>query len=170
MEPGRYSLVTIHRPANTDDPERLSRIFSALNQVAEELVIPIHPRTAKALASMNIHLEKHIRLIDPVGYFDMLSLEENARLIATDSGGVQREAYYMSVPCLTLRDETEWTATVETGWNKLVGANQELILNEWSSFSPRAAHPPIYGTGSAAKAIAAILNSPVVENMEEHRS
>jgi UDP-GlcNAc3NAcA epimerase len=105
-------------------------------------------------------------MIEPVGYFDMLTLEENARLIATDSGGVQREAYYMEIPCLTLRDETEWGATVETGWNKLVGANQKMILDNWFNFVPPVDHLPIYGAGNAADCIAVILNDPAVWGRE----
>lgn len=157
LEPQNYSLVTIHRAANTDDPERLKQIFSALNLMTETIILPIHPRTKKVISAINLHLREHIRIIEPVGYFDMLILEQNARLIATDSGGVQREAYYLSIPCLTLRDETEWLATVESGWNKLVGANKRLILDTWFNFSPPSEHPPIYGDGSAAKRIAEIL-------------
>ena len=100
------------------------------------VILPVHPRTRKALSNLDLQLEGHVRTIEPVGYFDMITLEENARLIATDSGGVQREGYYLSVPCLTLRDETEWVATVDTGWNKLVGADQTLILDAWFDFIP----------------------------------
>jgi len=167
IEPQHYALSTIHRAANTDDPERLRQIITALNQVSETVILPVHPRTEKALSSLNIHLENHIRIIEPVGYFDMLTLEENARLIATDSGGVQREAYYMGIPCLTLRDETEWGATIETGWNKLVGADKDTILDNWFSFASPTEHPPIYGTGNAANCIAVILNDPAVWNREE---
>jgi UDP-GlcNAc3NAcA epimerase len=167
IEPKHYALSTIHRAANTDDPERLRQIITALNQVSETVILPVHPRTEKALSNLNIHLENHIRIIEPVGYFDMLTLEENARLIATDSGGVQREAYYMGIPCLTLRDETEWGATIETGWNKLVGADKDTILDNWFSFSPPTERPPVYGTGNAANCIAVILNDPAVWNREE---
>jgi UDP-N-acetylglucosamine 2-epimerase len=118
----------------------------------------MHPRTRKVLASLELHLQDTVRIIDPVGYFDMLLLEENARLIATDSGGVQREAYYLRIPCLTLRDETEWVATVKTGWNKLVGADTKMILENWFNFSPPAEHPFIYGDGTAALHIVGILN------------
>jgi UDP-N-acetylglucosamine 2-epimerase len=165
-----YSLVTIHRAANTDDPKRLERIINALNQVPETVILPLHPRTYKALSSIDVDAE-HVHVIEPVGYFDMLVLEENARLIATDSGGVQREAYYMSIPCLTLRDESEWVATVETGWNKLVGADQKLIQDSWFNFIPPTDHPPIYGTGNAAQLIAGFLNDFVVtsKSMESSR-
>jgi UDP-GlcNAc3NAcA epimerase len=166
IEPQHYALVTIHRAKNTDEPERLRQIINSLNQVSETVILPVHPRTQKALIFLNVHLEDHIRIIEPVGYFDMLTLEENARLIATDSGGVQREAYYLRVPCLTLRDETEWVATLETGWNKLVGIDQKLILDTWFNFTPPAEHPPIYGIGTAAQRIAEILNIPLVWEIE----
>ena len=158
VESKRYSLVTIHRAANTDDPKRLEQIIKALNQVSETVILPLHPRSQKALFNIAVNAD-HVRIIEPLGYFDMLVMEENARLIATDSGGVQREAYYMSVPCLTLRDETEWVATIETGWNKLVGADQNLILDNWFNFLPPSDHPPIYGVGNAAKLIVEILNA-----------
>jgi len=170
IEPKKYSLVTIHRPANTDDPNRLRQIIEALNQVSEIIILPVHPRTRKALSQINVNLEDNVRIIDPVGYFDMLMLEENARLIATDSGGVQREAYYMEVPCLTLRDETEWVATIETGWNKLIGANQKLILDNWFNFIPPQGHPPIYGVGTAAIRIAEILNVSAASELEHKLS
>jgi UDP-N-acetylglucosamine 2-epimerase len=169
IEPRHYALVTIHRPANTDKPERIRQIITALNLVSETIILPVHPRTQKALSIINIHLEDQIRIIEPVGYFDMLTLEENARLIATDSGGVQREAYYLGVPCLTLRDETEWVATLETGWNKLVGVDQKLILDAWFNFIPPIGHPPIYGVGTAAQRIAEILNEIAVRELERKK-
>jgi UDP-GlcNAc3NAcA epimerase len=161
IESQHYGLATIHRAMNTDEPERLRQIIAAFNQVSETVVLPVHPRTRKALSNINLHLENNVHIIDPVGYFDMLTLEENARLIATDSGGVQREAYYMGVPCITLRDESEWGATIETGWNRLVGADQKLIRDNWFNFKPPSEHPPIYGDGTAAQGIAAIINSAV---------
>ena len=163
---GQYALVTIHRAANTDDPERLRQIMTALNSVSETVVLPVHPRTAKALDSLETPLKDHIRRIDPVGYFDMLVLEENARIIATDSGGVQREAYYLGVPCLTLRDETEWVATVEVGWNKLVGVDLNMILESWFSFAPPVGHPPIYGDGTAARKIAERVSAVVMKTQK----
>ncbi len=157
LTPARYSLVTIHRAANTDDPSRLRGIIQALNAIREPIVLPLHPRTRKALAALYLPLEDHIRLIEPVGYFDMLLLEENARLIATDSGGVQREAYFLGKPCLTLRDETEWVETIQTGWNELVGACTEHIVNAWFTFSPPATRPPIFGNGDASAKIVEII-------------
>jgi len=162
LEPDRYALVTVHRAGNTDDPVRLGQIVEALNRVAETVVFPAHPRTRKALDRLEIHFADHVRLIEPVGYFDMMVLEENARLIATDSGGVQREAYFLGIPCLTLRDETEWTETVQVGWNRLVGTDPERVLEAWRSFTPPAERPPIFGEGKAAQHIAQVLEGDAV--------
>lgn len=162
LEPGAYALVTIHRAANTDDPVRLQQIVTALNSVPETIVFPAHPRTRKALTRLAVRFAPHIRLIEPVGYFDMMILEENARLIATDSGGVQREAYFLGIPCLTLREETEWIETVEAGWNKLVGTDPERVLDAWFSFAPPAERPPIFGDGTAGQRIAQILGNDTV--------
>jgi UDP-N-acetylglucosamine 2-epimerase len=158
VQPRGYALTTIHRAANTDDPIRLGRIVEALNRVPETVILPLHPRTRLALDHLGMNLGTHIRPIDPVSYFDMLVLEENARLIATDSGGVQREAYFLGVPCLTLREETEWIATVSAGWNKLVGTTPEVTLEAWTTFQPPAWRPPVYGDGTAALRIAQILD------------
>lgn len=154
-----YSLVTIHRAANTDSPGRLSQIVRALNQCGETVVFPVHPRTRHALDRLPAGFGPHVRLIEPIGYLDMMMLEAHARLIATDSGGVQREAYFLSTPCLTLRDETEWTETVTTGWNRLVGVDPEAILGAWRSFVPPAEHPAIFGDGTAGARIAAVLSA-----------
>jgi UDP-N-acetylglucosamine 2-epimerase len=159
LEPGAYALVTVHRAANTDEPTRLLQIVEALNSLPESIVFPAHPRTRKALTQLGAHFVSHVRLIEPVCYFDMMILEDNARLIATDSGGVQREAYFLGIPCLTLRDETEWTETVEAGWNRLVGTDPEQVLDAWFNFAPPAEHPPIFGDGAAAQRIAQILDS-----------
>ena len=159
LAPGTYSLVTVHRAANTDDPARLSNIVKALSQVGETVVFPVHPRTRGALQKLDVQFGDNVRLIEPVGYYDMMVLEENARIIGTDSGGVQREAYFWGKPCLTLRDETEWTETVQVGWNKLVGVDVNCILSEWKTFSPPAEQPPIFGDGTAGEKIANILST-----------
>jgi UDP-N-acetylglucosamine 2-epimerase len=158
LAPEQYGLVTVHRAANTDDPNRLANIVKALSQVGETVVFPVHPRTRGALQKLEVQFGGNICLIEPVGYYDMMVLEENARIVATDSGGVQREAYFMRKPCLTLRDETEWTETVQVGWNKLVGVDIDCIVNEWKTFSPPAAQPPIFGDGIAGEKIANILS------------
>jgi UDP-GlcNAc3NAcA epimerase len=158
---GQYALVTVHRAGNTDDRRRLDHITKALDKVAEQVVFPVHPRTRTALNQLAWEPPSHVQLIEPVSYFDMLTLEANARLIATDSGGVQREAYYLGIPCLTLRDETEWVATVAAGWNRLVGIREEIILNAWREFAPPVSRPQIYGDGHAAERLAEILQREV---------
>jgi UDP-GlcNAc3NAcA epimerase len=163
LTPHAYVLVTVHRAANTDDPKRLGEIVEALNNINERIVFPIHPRTQKALGRLGAEFAPHVQVIEPVGYFDMLMLEEGARLIMTDSGGVQREAYFLAVPCLTLRHETEWVETVEAGWNRLVGTDPSTIINAWRTFEPPSERPSIFGDGHASQHIAAILESePIV--------
>lgn len=162
LKPQGYALVTVHRAANTDDPTRLANIVTALNRAPEPVVFPAHPRTRKALAQLGLTFLSHVRLIEPVGYFDMMMLEESARLIATDSGGVQREAYFLGVPCLTLRDETEWTETVTAGWNALTGNDPARIAELWRTFAPPAQQPPIFGDGTAGERIARDLTEQPV--------
>jgi UDP-N-acetylglucosamine 2-epimerase len=159
VQPKAYALVTIHRAANTDDPVRLRKIVNILNNLKETVVFPVHPRTEAALKKLDIRFAPNVHTIDPIGYYDMMILEENARIIATDSGGVQREAYFLSVPCLTLRDETEWMETVTVGWNNLVGVEEDHVLKAWKEFSPPQGHPPIFGDGSASVKIASIISS-----------
>jgi UDP-GlcNAc3NAcA epimerase len=155
---GSYTLVTVHRASNTDDRRRLLQILNALNGMTETVVFPVHPRTAGALKALSVHCGPHLKFVDPVGYFDMLVLEQHARLIATDSGGVQREAYFVGVPCLTLREETEWTETVSSGWNILVGTDPTRILNAWSDFHPPLYRPPVFGDGHAGDRIGAFVD------------
>jgi len=159
--PNEYSLLTIHRPATTESPKRMSDIIYALNSIHETIVFPVHPRTKIVLDQLDIPLSSHIMAIDPVGYFDMLVLEKEARLIATDSGGVQREAYFLGIPCLTLREETEWTETVKAGWNLVVGTESERIINNWFQFSPNGERPPFFGDGTAAQRIVNIIEKQV---------
>ena len=147
----RYLLATVHRAENTDDGGRLSRIVRALNAIEEPVVFPVHPRTRKMLAEDGVRLNPHVMMIDPVGYLDMIALTSGARLVLTDSGGLQKEAYWLRVPCLSLRDETEWVETVATGWNVLVGSNDELIVLCARSFVRPESHPTLYGDGSAAE-------------------
>jgi len=156
--PQGYYLLTLHRAENTDDPMRLRAIMETLQQSGLPLVFPVHPRTKKQLAAMGIALaSKQIKLLEPVGYFEMLNLELNAIAILTDSGGVQKEAYFAGVPCLTLREETEWVETVAAGWNRLVGADpkklQAALKLDWVSES----RPDLYGDGKAAELITEIL-------------
>lgn len=149
-----FRLLTLHRAENTDDPARLRAIFGALNEVIEmPIVFPVHPRTRKVLEREGIALAAHIRAVDPVGYFDMLELEEGCERIVTDSGGVQKEALFFGKPCVTLRDSTEWVETVECGWNRLVGADSTAILAALAIPVPGGSIPELYGDGMSGRAI-----------------
>lgn len=158
-----YLLVTLHRQSNTDIFENLASIVDALVSLKEKIVFPIHPRTQKALANYGL-LDKlksdpHFKIIPPVGYFDFLLLEYHAKKILTDSGGVQKEAYFFKVPCLTLRENTEWVETVEDGWNILVGTNKELIQQAITEFNPNSCQKNVFGDGRASEKIVEILHS-----------
>jgi UDP-GlcNAc3NAcA epimerase len=145
-----YLLATVHRSENTDDRTRLSQILNAFNSLDEVVVFPVHPRTRKIITDTNCQIEGHVRLIEPVGYLDMVTLTSAARLILTDSGGLQKEAYWLGVPCLTMRNETEWVETVEAGWNMLVGSDSEQIGQAVRFFRPNGLHPALYGDGFAS--------------------
>lgn len=155
---GGYILLTMHRQENTDIPERLKGIFDGLKDSTLPIIWPVHPRTAKMMKSFGIQHPPSIRLIDPVGYLDMVKLEKNAKLIVTDSGGVQKEAFYHSIPSLTLRDETEWLELVTLGVTQIVGANPDLIRNglhrEDISVDPTNS---VYGAGDAGNKIVTAL-------------
>jgi UDP-GlcNAc3NAcA epimerase len=157
VTPHGYLLVTVHRAANTDDPARLAAIVAALNALDEPVVFPVHPRTRTALAAADLTLAAQVRAIPPVGALEMLRLEQQARLILTDSGGVQKEAYWLAVPCLTLRDETEWVETVAQGWNCLVGTDPARIQAAVAGFHPQGTPPALFGDGHTAERIARIL-------------
>lgn len=163
LNAGEYLLATIHRAENTDDPDRLRRIMAALQTLSqtEHVVFPVHPRTKKRLGSlMGERGAGQLHLIEPVGYVDMIMLEKSARIVLTDSGGIQKEAYWLKVPCLTLRDETEWVETVAAGWNKLVGANDADIVQAARTFKPESEHPHLYGDGHSAHACLSLLTPP----------
>jgi UDP-GlcNAc3NAcA epimerase len=157
VRPKEYLLATVHRASNTDDPERLREILSALEASGERVVFPAHPRTRKVLETGGMAVGGNISLSEPVSYMDMLALEKGARVVLTDSGGVQKEAFWLGVPCVTLRDETEWVETVELGWNTLAGTNQERILEALAQPVPSTAPPPVYGDGRASEKIASLL-------------
>lgn len=149
-----FALVTLHRAENTSDPERLKSICTALNEIHKTLpvVMPLHPRTKGFLKSLNLRLD--VNLIEPVGYFDMLSLIENCKLVLTDSGGLQKEAYFFEKFCLTLRDQTEWVELVEAGANEIVGADTEKILAGFRKNQDIVIKSTsLYGDGDAARKI-----------------
>jgi UDP-GlcNAc3NAcA epimerase len=152
--PQAYVLVTVHRPANTDDPAALQNIAQALNKLEMPVIFPVHPRTRACLEHAGITWKNHVRLLEPVGYLDILTLERFAWRILTDSGGMQKEAFLLGVPCVTMCGKTEWPETVEAGWNVLVPSRWQAILE--ATRLPRP-HPPQhhpFGDGAAALRIA----------------
>ena len=153
-----YILCTIHRAENTDDPARLTQILKAISQIPLPVVLPLHPRTRKIAQQLGLNsLLEQVKVIEPVGYLDMITLEAHALKLVTDSGGVQKEAYFAGVPCITMRDETEWVETVEAGWNRLTGADEEKILEAVETFTPPKDHPDIFGDGHAAEQFVTVL-------------
>lgn len=145
-----YAVVTIHRPANTDDLGALGEIAEALNRLEMPVIFPVHPRTRGRLESSAIAWREHVHMIDPVGYIDMLTLQRSAWLVLTDSGGIQKEAFLLGVPCVTLREETEWVETLDAGWNVLVGSRKEAILEAVRRPRPQPWQRNPYGEGDAA--------------------
>jgi UDP-GlcNAc3NAcA epimerase len=164
LRPKRYILATVHRAENTDDPARLRGVMDGLGRLAEamDVVLPLHPRTLEALRSAGIleGVKGRMRVIEPVGYLDMVLLEASAALVATDSGGVQKEAYFHRVPCLTLREETEWVELLEVKANTLVGADPERIARcGRQALGSRIEDRELYGNGRASEAVVEKLAS-----------
>lgn len=157
LSPGAYVLVTVHRAANTDDRAALAGILDALALLEEPVVFPIHPRTRLALASSDLEIEPSVQVIEPLGYLEMLALERSARMVLTDSGGVQKEAYLLGVPCTTLRNETEWPETLAGGWNVLAGSDPLRIVDAARRSPPPGEPPNVFGDGRAAEAIVECL-------------
>jgi UDP-GlcNAc3NAcA epimerase len=154
-----YYLATIHRAENTDDPWRLKSILKALNEIGRNtpVVLPLHPRTKKMIETHHLFFEfKNIKFIKPVSYLNMLQVEKNAKAILTDSGGIQKEAYWLKVPCFTLRDETEWVETVQSGWNTLVEAETKKIIEEVKNLKKERLlknRAKVFGDGKASEKI-----------------
>lgn len=157
----RYLVVTVHRPANTDNRENMEAILSALENSGLPVLFPVHPRTKKMLNEYGLWnvLPENIIVTEPLGYLDMLQAMAHARKILTDSGGMQKEAYLLGVPCITLRDTTEWVETVEDGWNVLVGADEGKIGEAIRTFSPAKVRSMIFGEVGASGRIGAVLRS-----------
>jgi UDP-GlcNAc3NAcA epimerase len=166
LKSNSFILATIHRNNNTDEPVRLNAIFSSLQQISDkhrvEIVLPLHPRTAKLLASnlsddlyKRIMANQRIKIIEPVSFLEMVALEKNCKLVMTDSGGVQKEAFYFEKPCLILRPETEWVELVECGAAIITDADEEKIKNAYELLSSRSdlKFPKLYGDGKAAEFI-----------------
>jgi UDP-GlcNAc3NAcA epimerase len=166
-----YTLATLHRAENTDDPKRLESILKALNEIGRNtpVVLPLHPRTKKMIETYHLFSKfKNIKFIEPVSYLNMLKLEKNATAILTDSGGVQKEAYWLKVPCLTLREETEWVETIKSGWNVLVGIGVKRIVKEVSHTEKRRRYLKgnrVFGDGKASQKIVQILIRHLVHSV-----
>ena len=160
VEPGRFLLVTAHRAGNVDDPERLERLVALLEALPEPAVLPLHPRTAARLAASGLRARldaaPHLRLAPSLGYLEFTALLRNARAVLTDSGGVQKEAYLAAVPCVTMRSTTEWTETVDAGWNVLVDLDAEAALAALRR-RPPPERPQLYGDGRAGERVVAAL-------------
>lgn len=159
--PDDFILLTIHRAENTDNKKRMQSIFQALNEICEttNIVCPLHPRTKKILEKSNIKIHNNLKIIDPVGYFEILFLLNNCKMVMTDSGGLQKEAYFFKKLCITLRDETEWTELTEKGFNYLAGANKEKIISLYNNLKDKdiVFSDSIYGDGNASGKILKII-------------
>jgi len=159
LEAGGFVLATLHRAENVDHPERLAAILDGLARSGCAVVLPLHPRTRQAMARAGLAAGPAIRVVEPVGYLDMIGLETAAAAVVTDSGGVQKEAYFAGRPCVTVRDTTEWTETVEAGWNRLVGCDPGAIAEAVAGFRPGGERPPLFGDGHAATRVVAALEA-----------
>lgn len=149
-----YILATIHRAENTDDPIRMQNILAGFAESEMTIVWPVHPRTRKRIIEFGLQMPLIIKAIEPIGYLDMIMLEKHAGMIATDSGGIQKEAYFHKVPCMTLRDETEWVELIECGANILVGADRNKIISAYNGkYEVKRFDINIYGSGDAGKTI-----------------
>ncbi len=162
LRPKGFALATIHRASNTDDPAILGGLLGALAEAGLPVVFPVHPRCrAKAAASGLGEALSHpnILAIEPVGYFEMVQLLADAKFVLTDSGGLQKEAYWMQAPCITLREESEWTETVATGWNHIAGADPGRILGIIRSLKTPAEHPDVYGDARSAERMVDVISA-----------
>ncbi len=150
-----YILCTIHRAENTDDKDRLKSIFDVLNKIAKEkqIILPLHPRTKKIIQNLKLNID-NLTIIDPIGYLEMVWLIDNSKMIMTDSGGLQKEAFFFKKPCITLRDETEWSELISHKFNVLVGADYSSILDRYNNFDfNNNFEIDLFGTGMASKKI-----------------
>ncbi len=154
-----YFLATIHRAENTDYKDRLSIIFEIFASMDRKVILPLHPRTKHKISEYGLKTPGSVVIIEPTGYLDMLKLMKNAEAVLTDSGGIQKEAYYLNAPCITLRDESEWVETVNTGWNFVVGADKDKFNSAFKELNNVRTkdHPFLYGEGDTAARITKIL-------------
>ena len=170
LERGGYALVTVHRAENTDTPERLQAIVDAINAMPFPVIFPVHPRTRAALSARGFEFGEHVQLLEPQGYVDLVALLSGARVACTDSGGLQKEAYWLATPCVTLRTETEWVETVTNGWNVLAPPAVANIVEKAVNATAPATRPPLYGEGGARRTHCADNWSVVVTHASSERS
>jgi UDP-N-acetylglucosamine 2-epimerase len=164
VRPKTFFLATVHRPANTDNPRKLQAILEGFGRLKAKVVLAAHPRCRLAISSYGIGIPGNVLLIDPVGYLEMLQLEQSASAIFTDSGGVQKEAYLLRVPCITIRKETEWAETVSSGWNRLAGPDPDQITLAAQKVTTPEKHPSFFGDGRAAeKIVHRIMENSILE-------
>jgi UDP-N-acetylglucosamine 2-epimerase (non-hydrolysing) len=163
VEDGEYVLATVHRASNTNDRAHLEAIVDGLATTPYPVVIPLHPRTRDRLEEYGLweRASTELILIDPVGYTDFVRLLDGATKVATDSGGVQKEAFYLDTPCVTMRDETEWRETAECGWNELVGTDESAIVEALNHAHETSSKPDVYGGGTASSRIIELLGDSV---------
>lgn len=155
LTPGQYMVLTVHRPSNTDNPENMRSIIGAINDCKKPTLFPVHPRTRNFIRKYELSkkLPENLIICDPLGYLDMITVMSSAAKILTDSGGIQKEAYLLSVPCITLRENTEWVETVNAGWNVLVGADRKKMIEMISTFIPPKEYPNLFGRGGSERIV-----------------
>jgi UDP-GlcNAc3NAcA epimerase len=163
VEAGGYYLATVHRAGNSDNPAHLASIIRAFARLDRPVLWAVHPRTQKNIVAFGladlVTSARNVRTVPPASYVETVSLLRGAAALLTDSGGMQKEAYFFSVPCITLRDETEWVETVDLGWNQLVGSEESRIVAATTELRRPAEHPNVYGAGEAAEAIVSVLEA-----------
>jgi len=153
-----FILLTIHRAENTDDTNRLSSIVKAINKLTDyKFIFPVHPRTRKILEQHNLLFATHVKMIEPIGYLEMIAYEAACSAVLTDSGGVQKEAFFFKKPCITMRDSTEWVELVNSGWNTLTGADTDKIITTVKNLHTPVEYPSLYGDGNCARKICDLL-------------
>jgi UDP-GlcNAc3NAcA epimerase len=165
-QPISFYLATVHRAENTDNLDRMAAIFDALGKLGRRVLLPLHPRTARVIEERGIDLPSTIQTLAPLPYREICILQRSAHVILTDSGGLQKEAYFSQTPCVTMRDETEWVETVHAGWNKVAGASTKAILDAVAGFEAcyPTQQPPLYGEGDTAARIVSMLSNRAAQS------
>jgi UDP-N-acetylglucosamine 2-epimerase (non-hydrolysing) len=166
LEHVNYLLVTLHRPSNVDFKPNLERILDVLRVAGKPVIFPAHPRTTDRIAEFRLSIPGNVRIIEPVNHFKMLQLIKHAEKVITDSGGVQKEAYMLSRPCITIRDRTEWMETVDAGWNVLTGTDPVKMLSAILNYPSASDHPQIFGVSGVADRICNVLHDWGVERSQ----